>query len=123
MVSYVMQIVSIPNNRVPRGTPFDGQYVVEYDAHRLAENIIGAHLVTTRDLATAKRFTSQFEATEYALVSRGRRPWDGRPDRPLTAFTIRVDDERAFAAEETGPVVDLRGPPIIRRFAEDVREE
>lgn len=123
-MAFVIKIVNIPNGRAGRkGTPFDGQYLVEYDPFRRERNIIEAHLVTSPNLDQAKRFASDADATAYAKVSRGVRPWDGRPDRPLTAFTVTIDDELAFAMEEIGvPVVNRLGT-LVAYFADDKRKE
>lgn len=83
-------------------TPFDGQYLVEYDPERDGVDDHGepmdAHLVTTADPAKAKRFEDliEFQHT-WALVCQ-RRPvrYDGKPNRPLTSFmvsTVRINDD------------------------------
>lgn len=68
---------------------FDGQYVVEYEPHRWADNVIGAHLVTTSDRTKALQLPAGRAQALWAM-SRGTRP-DGKPDRPLTAFTAQIE--------------------------------
>lgn len=122
-MAVVIKLVQIGMIAGLHPTPFDGQYVVEYDAKPFVRNIIGAHLVTSPDLDQAKRFVNEEEALAYVTVSRGVRPWDGKPDRPLTAFTLTIDDELAFALEEAWVPITNRLEPRISYFAEDSRRE
>jgi len=73
-------------------TPFDEQYVVEYDPSRSGVDPAGrpmiAHLVTTADPAKAKEYTTA-EALEQLRRSHGVR-FDGKPNRPLTAFHVEI---------------------------------
>jgi hypothetical protein len=48
-----------------------------------------AHIVTTPDISQAKQFPTALEAVETWRLSHGLRA-DGKPDRPLTAFTVEV---------------------------------
>lgn len=77
-------------------TAFDGQYIVEYDPTRYGFDPDGremlAHIVTTPDREKAKQFATKGEAFETYRLSSGRIRPDGRPDRPLTAFTVEIDD-------------------------------
>lgn len=72
-------------------TPFDGQYVVEYDPSRDGVRIgwMNFHLVTTPHLAEATRYTIEQAADTYLAVD-ARQPIrpDGKPNRPLTAFHV-----------------------------------
>jgi len=74
-------------------TPFDGQYVVEYDPAREGIDpngrVMTAHLVTTPDRAKAKEYKLE-EAIAELRRSHGLRP-DGKPNRPLTAFTVSIE--------------------------------
>lgn len=77
-------------------TPFDGQYLREYDPGRDGVGPNGeallAHIVTTSDPAKGMAFADAAHVHEvYTLVDERRpvRP-DGKPNRPLTAFTIDV---------------------------------
>jgi hypothetical protein len=76
-------------------TPFDGQWVVEYDPTRRGMDADGrpmlAHLVTTRDPHKAREFTTFMEAEECWKQAFGLRA-DGRPNRPLTAFIVQIQE-------------------------------
>lgn len=77
-------------------TAFDGQWLVEYDPTRAGTSPDGlpmtAHVVTTTDRSAARRFADAAAAhAEWTRVSGYARP-DGRPDRPLTAFTIELEN-------------------------------
>lgn len=76
-------------------TAFDGQYVVEYDAGRngydpLSGREMFAYLVTTPIRAEATRFEDPLEVWRRIDPRMPTRA-DGRPNRPLTAFTIEVE--------------------------------
>lgn len=75
-------------------TPFDGQYLKEYDPGRDGADPTGepmlAHMVTTPDATKAMMFDSlQSMLDEWARVD-PRRPVreDGSPNQPLKAFTV-----------------------------------
>ena len=75
-------------------TEFDDQYVVEYDPTREGVSPSGvpmnAHLITTPDPAQAKVYATAAEAFEEWRRAHGVRPWDGKPNRPLTAFNVEI---------------------------------
>jgi hypothetical protein len=84
-------------------SPFDEQFLQEYDPERDGVNPTDgrpmfAHIVTTPDLANAKRYPDKAAAMEdYRRVCQrdphgGRKTQDGRPNRPLTAFTAQAMD-------------------------------
>jgi hypothetical protein len=83
-------------------TPFDGQYLVEYDPDRSGHDPEGrpmlAHVVTTPHVADARTFPTAVEAWACWRQQSSRWPTrpDGLPNRPLTAFTIEVES-LAFA--------------------------
>jgi hypothetical protein len=85
---HVMRIVG-----TVRGVPteFDGKYLVEYEvpAMDFQGNYHGGKLITTADISKARRFQSAAEALELWRTECGVRP-DGKPNRPLTAYTIEV---------------------------------
>lgn len=91
----VIQILGCVND-VP--TMFDGQWVVEYDPGRDAEHDcewIPVHLVTTDDITKATRYSTK-QAMEVYLAVDPRHPVrtsDGKPNRPLTAFTVVLSSE------------------------------
>ena len=72
-------------------TGFDGKFVKEYDpSYRLpGEEYDGGLLEVTDDPSEALEFPSAKEALECWRREYGMRP-DGRPNRPLTAFTVEV---------------------------------
>lgn len=79
------------------GSAFDGQYVVEYDPGRDGiEPSTGfpmlCYLVTTPDINQATRYT-RVAAMELWRSIDPRYPVrpDGKPNRPLTAFTVEVE--------------------------------
>lgn len=79
-------------------SPADGRYVVEYDPDREGiDTVTGepmlCHLVTTDDRNQAKRYRDVVQGQQaWARVSK-RWPVrsDGRPNRPLTAFTVTFE--------------------------------
>lgn len=90
----VMKIVGLTNGTP---TPFDGQYLKEYDPSIDGVDPSGkpmnAYVFTTPDPADAMQFE---DATElHAVWARvdPRRPMraDGKPNRPLTSFTVQTE--------------------------------
>jgi hypothetical protein len=75
-----------------RPSPFDGQWLVEYDPSRAGLDPTGhpmtAHVVCSTDPALARRFATTREAHTYWRAASGRVRSDGQPDRPLTAFSV-----------------------------------
>lgn len=63
-----------------------GSFVRFYDP---SANDGRGELVLTKDWAQAKVFSDHQEAWEFYQQSYGERP-DGKPNRPLTAFTVTV---------------------------------
>jgi hypothetical protein len=91
---FVMQIVSLVSG--DQATAFDGQYLEEYDPGRNGHDPHGrpmlAHVKTTPDPHRAMRFKTAGEAMDLWQAVDPRQPTrpDGRPNRPLTAFTITL---------------------------------
>jgi hypothetical protein len=90
----VIRIISLINGGT---SPFDGQWVVEYDPGRGGiEPGTGTpmlcHLVTTPLIAEAARYDA-VEAVKVWLAVDPEHPVrpDGKPNRPLTAFTVEVE--------------------------------
>ena len=88
-------------------TPFDGRYLVSYDPEHDGEDPWGrpmmARVEATEDPEAAKHYPSQPAAwAEWKRQCRRQptRPWDGRPNRPLTAFTIEVMSLRVAREDE-----------------------
>ncbi len=75
-------------------TAFDGKFLAEYDPHRPGLDPDGrpmiAHVVATDDPAKAMEFADALEAVKCWRASSGRIRADGRPDCPLTAFTVEI---------------------------------
>lgn len=89
---YVIRVLSLADGLQP--TPFDGQWVKEYDPTRAGTSPDGlpmiAHLVTTSDPTEAVQYGSFREAAEVWRLADGRRA-DGRTNRPLTAFNCTIE--------------------------------
>jgi hypothetical protein len=89
----IAKIVGFANGQP---TPFDGEYVVEYrpDGDLLVERLgpHRIHLITTPFEAEATRYSFESWHRTWRLVSKTqpRRPWDGKPNRPLTAFNVEI---------------------------------
>jgi hypothetical protein len=77
-------------------TVFDGQYLKEYDPNRDGVDPSGqpmlAHVACTDDPAAALHFEDAGEAHRVWTLVDQRDPVrpDGKPNRPLTAFTITI---------------------------------
>ena len=88
----VLQLVGMASGEP---TPFDKQYLVEYDPTRGGTSPDGrpmvAHIVTTPERDKALKLTVQ-EAFKLYKQSYGIR-LDGKPNRPLTAFNIQIIKE------------------------------
>lgn len=78
-------VIQIQGLVTGRPSQFDGQYVSDYEPHPGGAPLLD----TVKDPAKAKVFADHAEAMEYWRQSRGTRP-DGKPDRPLTAFTVLI---------------------------------
>jgi len=74
------------------GTEFDGKYLVEYDpTPRADEDGEFVHLIVTTRREAARQFKSAEEAMKaYMGVSTKGPRADGKPDRPLTAYTVEI---------------------------------
>lgn len=78
-------------------TAFDNQYVVEFDANRdgvePGTNMpMMAYLATTPNRAEATRYSAKAAFELWRAVDQRNpvRP-DGKPNRPLTAFTVDIE--------------------------------
>lgn len=76
-------------------TPFDDQYVVDYDPGKPSVASDGTELpftlVTTPDKTKARAFADMNQAFECWRKSHGTRPWDGQPNRPMTAWHVEFE--------------------------------
>lgn len=70
-------------------TPHDGRYVTAWSPHTTAGTLV---LTSTADVARARRFTRKEAFCEWREVSRVQpvRPWDGKPNRPLSGVSIEL---------------------------------
>lgn len=89
----VVRIIGLVNGGT---SAYDGQFVVEYDPSRDGVEPgtgrgMNCHLVTTPERAAAAEFEPR-EAFELLRKVDPRQPTrpDGRPNRPLTAFTCEL---------------------------------
>jgi hypothetical protein len=64
----------------------DGQYLIRFDPDPLPHGT----LYTSPDEAQAMRFANVAAAVTYLKQAHGRRP-DGKPNRPLTAWTVSIN--------------------------------
>jgi hypothetical protein len=71
------------------GTPHDGRYVVNWNPDTEAGTL---ELTSTGEAAEARRFPFPEVFNEWKRVSRVQplRPWDGKPNRPLTGIHIEI---------------------------------
>lgn len=94
-MTLVMKIVGLAYGL--GSTPLDGQYLKEYDPNRNGRDPSGnpmlAHVVTTPDISEAMRFDDFAELHEVWTLVDARDPVrpDGKPNRPLTAFTVTTE--------------------------------
>ena len=74
-------------------TPYDGKYLLQYDPsyHPAGTEYNDGIIEVTDDPRLAMRFPSALEALEKWKESYGMRE-DGRPNRPLTAWTVMVEE-------------------------------
>lgn len=101
-MSVIMRIVGMADGTP---TPFDDQWLLEYDPEQDGTDPDGfpmsALLLTTPDRSIARRFTDAKEALACWRRVCQRDPHGGRPDgglnRPLTAFTIEVEPAEKHA--------------------------
>jgi hypothetical protein len=90
-MALVMLLEGMVNGGV---TALDGQYLKEYDPGRDGVDPSGqpmlAHVVVTDDPSEAMQFKDFIEFRRFWLRIDPRNPMrpDGKPNRPLTAFTV-----------------------------------
>lgn len=86
MTKTIMRIVG---STLGNPTPEDDTYLLAYDPNG---NEGRGSIKTTKDKAKAKRFLDQVEALACWKRPSATHPWrlDGKPNRPLTAFTVQI---------------------------------
>jgi hypothetical protein len=82
-MEYIIQLIELASGE---NDPAAGQYVKEYDP---AAHDGRGDLVTTPDKGIARRFPDMGAAMEYLRRPAGIRP-DGKPNRPLLAWTTMI---------------------------------
>lgn len=94
-MAFVMRLIACSSGP----TPFDGQFLKEYDPERDGSDyrgmVMNTHLVTTLNPQDAMKFEHPGAAWDLWQLTCQRNPirWDGKPNRPLSAFTISVEHE------------------------------
>jgi hypothetical protein len=84
-----MHVIQIIGLAAGHPHPYDGQYVVDYDPTPLARGERPI-LVTTNDIGHARQFDNPLLAFRFWKMDSGATRDDGKPDRPLTAFTVEI---------------------------------
>jgi hypothetical protein len=81
-----LKIVGLANGQPSQ---YDGQYIVRCEPVGEPGSAV---LDTTTDIQKARRFNGIVEATEYWQQADPRMPVrpDGKPNRPLTAFSVEI---------------------------------
>jgi hypothetical protein len=90
MAEFVMKLLCTAQGP----SPFDGQYLVEYDpsipGYDPGGEVMLCHLATTPDRDKAKKFSSFVDVMIEWKRQHGLRE-DGKPNRPLTSFTMKPE--------------------------------
>lgn len=79
-------------DRHPELVALLGKYVLRYEPHLAKQG--KTWLRVTDDPAQALAFSDPQELHQWYTQSIGTRPWDGKPDRPITVFHIQVERRR-----------------------------
>jgi len=89
-----MKVIKIVGTARGAPTEFAGQYVMEYQPMAIDSlgHYKGGKLVTTPDLSQALRFEGAADAMRCWQRQNGWLP-NGKPNRPLTAFTVEISNE------------------------------
>lgn len=97
-------------------SPFDGQWLVEYDPTRPGTGPAGepmtAHIVCSPDRSQARRFADAVEAHGYWRTESGR-PYP--EDRPLTAFSVVIEPADGPCRNGEGAPYWANGTEILLR--------
>jgi hypothetical protein len=84
-------VIQIIGTAAGEPSPMDGRYLVEYDPPTLTRAGWGKGVIrTSPEIANAKRFQDAAAAFAEWKRENGRRWYDGKPNRPLTAWTIEI---------------------------------
>jgi hypothetical protein len=74
--------------RYPELAVLIGKYVTRYEPHRAPEG--EQWLWVTDDPEQALAFDDPGKLHEFYSQSIGTRPWDGKPNRPITVFHVEI---------------------------------
>ena len=100
----IIRLIALANGEP---SPIDGQYVVDYDPSRDGTdtngNPIGCYLVTDANPMRARQYSvsEALETWNKVDIRNPTRP-DGRPNKPLTAYTVEISPPPP-GAEPTTP--------------------
>ncbi len=92
-----MVVLKIVGRAIGLPSVFDGRYLVEYDPEIDGRDPKGrpmrAHVVTTSNKSEARQYADSIEAFGHWKQQCKREPVrpDGKPNRPLTAFTVELE--------------------------------
>lgn len=96
-MSYVIQIVYLGGSQGPQEpSQHDGQYVYRFDPDAHGGR---GQVWTTPEPSNAAQFDSQEHAVMFyrqVSAAKPKRP-DGKPNRPLTAFTVTIFDWEKYS--------------------------
>lgn len=79
-------VIRIIQTSIGIPTIYDGQYILDFNPNQFKPRGL---LTTTSDIMKAKQFKDHADAFIYWKQTHGMRP-DGKPNRPLTAWTIEI---------------------------------
>jgi len=92
LMKYAIRIIGVANME-HQPHPLSGAFIQSYDVTTLNEQgaYSGGDLEVCDTITKAKHFADQFEAMNFWRTESpyGNRA-DGKPDRPLTAFTVEI---------------------------------
>jgi len=93
-----MKVIKIVGTVRGEETEFAGLFVMQYEPMAMDSlgHYKGGKLICTRDLSQAMKFEDAAAAMRCWQRQNGWRP-DGKPNRPLTAFTVEISNEEEFA--------------------------
>lgn len=96
-----MHLIFIYGTRAGEATPLDGKFLKAYDPPEMfSDGEFGpGTLEGTDNLDEALKFPDAGAAYECYKKQNGTRPYDGKPNRPLTAWNVEISTEEVFRAK------------------------
>ncbi len=93
-----MKVIRIVGTVHGAPTEFADQFVMQYEPMAMDSlgHYKGGKLICTPDVEQAMKFADAAEAMRCWQRQNGWRP-DGKPNRPMTAFTVEISNEEEFA--------------------------